>query len=284
MQRIIAYIYRYKGEGNVYRKCGNVGFCRVEEIGGRRIINMCFKETHDITRECEIKGLHMCNSEENNICKCGYGQKIRNDTISGGQMRLKVQGEKEDGLCILCGDEKYIVLWNGDKEAILIDEAKENSVSIMLDEASVSKEVIKNNNVDNKKIQKKYDESCAVTSNNEIKLEYEQLERAYNRMAKVPMIIEDAVCQVVKMKPQQMIMLPRKYWRLTNNQFVMDSVYVHKHIIFLKYNNKFVLGAPSREVDEEDKFASIYGFSKKLQFTGYGRNGRKQNYWIMYLN
>ncbi|MEE1516579.1 MAG: hypothetical protein UF228_03150 [Lachnospiraceae bacterium] len=54
MQRIIAYIYRYKGEGNVYRKCGNVGFCRVEEIGGRRIINMCFKETHDITRECEI--------------------------------------------------------------------------------------------------------------------------------------------------------------------------------------------------------------------------------------
>ena len=54
LQRIIAYIYRYKGDGNIYRKCGNVGFCRVEDISGKRVINMCFKETHKVTKECQI--------------------------------------------------------------------------------------------------------------------------------------------------------------------------------------------------------------------------------------
>ena len=61
MQRIIAYIYRYRGDENLYRKCGNVGFCRVEEVNGKRLINICFKETYDITRDCEIKELFLDN-------------------------------------------------------------------------------------------------------------------------------------------------------------------------------------------------------------------------------
>ena len=124
MQRIIAYIYRYRGDENIYRKCGNVGFCRVEEISGRRVINICFKETYDITRDCEIKELYLDKDVDNNMCRCTVGNIIRKDKICGGQMRLRLQGEKEEGLYIVSGQEKYIVLWYGDREAILLLEKK----------------------------------------------------------------------------------------------------------------------------------------------------------------
>ena len=60
-------------------------------------------------------------------------------------------------------------------------------------------------------------------------------------------------------EPQQMAMLPRKYWHLTNNGFLMECFYIHKHILFFKYKGGFVLGAPARVDRMEEMCAAKYG-------------------------
>ena len=274
MQRIIAYIYRYKGEENIYRKCGNVGFCRVEESADKRIINMCFKETHNITKECEINEIHLDNKDDKNVCRCKLGRTLRNDKISGGQMRIKFAGGKEDGLLITCGEEKYIVLWSGDKEAVIIIENNKE----MINEDSTKE--YKENVVDEKIPIEKMKNSMGQRNKNED----DQLFRAYNRLAKVPMIIEGSMHQVAKMKPQQMIMLPRKYWRLTNNPFLMEGFYAHKHILFLKHRDRYVIGVPSVMQENEKDYANKFGFESTVKGYDYGKVNTEKMYWITYLN
>ena len=144
-------------------------------------------------------------------------------------MRLRLQGEKEEGLYIASGQEKYIVLWYGDREAILLLEEKKKEENIYYPKETVE-------SIDSKEekimdaaecLRKEKLEDKEKNKDKMHQVEDEQLQRAYNRMAKSPMIIENVMQQVVKMKPQQMIMLPRKYWRLTNNRFLMEGYYVH---------------------------------------------------------
>ena len=258
MQRIIAYIYRYKGEENLYRKCGNVGFCRVEELEGKRVINMCFKETHSITRECEINDIYF-EKEDKNVCRCKIGKKLRDGIISGGQMRIKFQGEKEDGLYILCGDERYIVLWQGDKEAILFQEKEQPHIEMEKKEIRVEPETKSKNGDD-------------------------QLLRAYNRLAKSPMVIDNAMQQVAKLKPQQMIMLPRKYWRLTNNRFLMECFYTHKHILFFIYQGNYVIGVPSVGCENEQLFAKQFGFETTIVASEFNKSTTERKYWLYKLD
>lgn len=274
MQRIIAYIYRYKGEENIYRKCGNVGFCRVEEIDRKRAINICFKETHSITKDCEIKELHLDKKEDKNVCRCKMGKKLRDEKISGGQMRIKFTGDKEDGLVILCGEERYIVLWDGDKDAIIFAEDIEEmeNEEILKEE----KENVADENIATENMRK--------SSEPRNKIEEEQLFRAYNRLAKVPMIIDGSMHQVAKMKPQQMIMLPRKYWRLTNNPFLMEGFYAHKHILFFKHKERYVIGVPSVVQENEKEYASKFGFESTVKGYDYGKSNVEKMYWITYLN
>ena len=254
MQRIIAYIYRYKGEENLYRKCGNVGFCRVEELGGKRIINMCFKETHSITRQCEISDIYLDNKEDKNVCRCKVGKKLRNENVCDGQMRIKMQGEKEDGLYISCGNERYIVLWHGDKEALLFQQ-----------------DVQQDKEVEEDVISTKYKNNA------------DQLLRAYNRLAKSPMIIENDMQQVAKLKPQQMIMLPRKYWRLTNNRFLMECFYMHKHILFFRYKGCYVIGVPSIGCENEQIYAKQFGFQETIMASEYNKPSASKMYWLYNL-
>ena len=113
---------------------------------------------------------------------------------------------------------------------------------------------------------------------------YNMLERAYNRMAKVPVIIDKQMHQAVKLHPHQMVMLPRKYWRLTNNGFLMECFYIHKHILFFKHKGEFVIGAPARETVDEEMYATRYGFQCKISIKEYGKGSLERNYWIMNLN
>lgn len=294
MQRIIAYIYRYKSEGEILTKCGNVGFCRVEEVNGSRIINMCFKETRNIDRECKIKSLSINKEKSKDVCGCSSGNEIGKYEIKGGQMRLKLKGDKEDGLILETSDDKYVVIWSGDKETLHIINVEESKKNEQNREKEQSREIdininkIMSNDIKDKTIA---GDIHKIVANMEIKKEqkeninlYNMLERAYNRMAKVPMIIDGHMQQAVKLQPQQMIMLPRKYWRLTNNGFLMECFYIHKHILFFKYKGSFVIGAPARETVDEEMYAERYGFQGKITIKEYGKGGCDRGYWIIHLN
>lgn len=286
MQRIIAYIYRYKSEGDILTKCGNVGFCRVEEVNGSRIINMCFKETRNIDRECKIKSLSINKEKSKDVCGCSYGNEIGKYEIKGGQMRLKLKGDKEDGLILETSDDKYVVIWSGDKETLHIKNVEEQKSFVELDKVK-DEDVLENKyekEKNEKYLDKKIKEEKKGSKENINMNLYNMLERAYNRMAKVPMIIDGHMQQAVKLQPQQMIMLPRKYWRLTNNGFLMECFYIHKHILFFKYKGSFVIGAPARETVDEEMYAERYGFQGKITIKEYGKGGCDRGYWIIHLN
>lgn len=296
MQRIIAYIYKYKSENDILTKCCNVGFCRVEEINNNRVINMCFKETRNIDMDCLIKGLYIDKEITGTHCDCLDGKVVGNYKMMGGQMRLRLKADKEDGLIIEAGDNKYVVLWSGDKESLRIKKTEEKNKSEMRE--SLKEEVLREQ-VKDEKIEENFvkEQSAAkvITENKKDSKEkvnsnvnpntnlYNMLERVYNRMAKVPMYIEGQMLQAVKLQPQQMAMLPRKYWHLTNNGFLMECFYIHKHILFFKYKGGFVLGAPARVDRMEEMCAAKYGFQEKIKLKEHGTYGREGYYWLMIL-
>lgn len=256
MRRIIAYIYRYKGEEKKLTKCGNVGFCRVEEVESKITVNICFKETSELTGKCKIYSLKK-NVELNGIDVL-IDKPVCEGQMVCGKLCVKVEIKEGTGLLFICGENKYIVLWDGEKETIIVQNKREENEKI--------KETPK------KKIEEQ-----------NIHCDY-YIKRAYNNLPKVPMIIDGVRCQAVKLGINDIAFLPRKYWRLANNFFLMESYFCYSHILFFKYGESFVLGVPGNGNPSEILKANKCGFSKNVNGYQYGKEEAKKIYWIKYLD
>lgn len=332
MQRIIAYIYRYKGDKDeILTKCGNTGFCRVEVSCDKCGVTICFKDICRQSGEGNIYGL----VSEKGRCDTSSCYRIKEHMgaakIVSGQMNTKVEAGGTDGILIECGANIYIAMWREtvdtvclvrereekvDAEQEVLNQLKEVEVQkeTMLQEQEIifeeDKEMIEENvDIYEKNIEMSIDipqENTEMPRENiEIAKEHrnlhkeneellkkhktteslndKMLERAFNRMCKVRMVIEDRQYQVVKMKPQEMIMLPRSYWRLANNCFLMEGYYTHKHILFFKCKEGYAIGVPGRGVSNESVFANRFGFDERVTGYEYGKSSNKRTYWLMYL-
>ena len=266
MQRIIAYIYRYeKDKEDVFVKCGNTGFCRVENYGDRCLVTVCFKEVSKISGECTMYSL---KREPGGSACYSILEMAAAEMMTGGQLCSRIETCATDGLLIKCCERQYVVLWKCTQEVVRIRHGK-------------AKEEEKINETE---IEKSTENATSGEEEATLgKEETDLIERAFNHLCKTRMILDGTEYQVVKMRPQELIMLPRKYWRLANNCFLMEGYYIHKHILFFKHNGSYVIGVPGRGCGNEEEYAMKFGFEKKIYGYDYGKKLTEKTYWIMHL-
>lgn len=275
MQRIIAYIYRYKedregmttSKEKVFIRCGNAGFCRVEICNDKYAATICFKDVCKVSGRCDIYGL-VARKSQNAQNSYEVTANIGAMVVAEGRFSGKVDVSGTDGILIECEAGKYMVMWRETVDRLLLQRE-------ILSEVEKA-EIIQ------KEVEKEPEKMQERTNKNE-SANTIMLERAYNRLCKVRMTIGGKVCQVVKMKPQEIIMLPRSYWRLASNCFLMDGYYTYKHIVFFKYEGDYVLGVPGKGSATESAYAIRFGFCELVTGGEYGRRTSDRTYWLMRL-
>lgn len=96
---------------------------------------------------------------------------------------------------------------------------------------------------------------------------------------------------VRKIQRSELSCLPRRYWNIANNSFLLHGYYNYNHLLLVKEDGHYWLGVPGIYDPKESRAAELFGFSqftdsynKQLSLTedernDYGRFG----YWCRYF-
>lgn len=89
--------------------------------------------------------------------------------------------------------------------------------------------------------------------------------------------------ECVRMKPNDIVCLPKRYWVLGQNSFLLHGYYTHRYLMAAKCRvdgkDKYIIGVPGRYHSNEKIMAAMFGFGK---FSGEEQEG-KEGYWCMEL-
>lgn len=274
MQRIIAYIYRYKESDGVYTKCANSGFCRVMMCTDECMVNICFKDTSKVTGKYKIYEFKIPDKKQSGCIVINMEKEIGEGTICDGQMNTKVLVGHGDGLFIECGSNTYVVFWGDTPNQFTVTKEDMNIPENIVEDVGIEPE--SSRETEQVKIEVK------VERETEKKVQNPMIERAFSRLCKVRFLIEGKERAVVKLRPQDMLMLPRHCWRLTSNPFLMEGYYVHKHILLYREEKGFVLAVPGSGREQEEVYAKRCGFVNKTSGGDFGKKDIR-NYYYLYL-
>ena len=72
-------------------------------------------------------------------------------------------------------------------------------------------------------------------------------------------------CEILKIRPQDIGLLPRENWTYGNNSFLLHGYYNYRCLILVRLNNpggraRFLLGVPGHYFSNEKYMASMFGF------------------------
>ncbi len=276
MRRFISYIYHY-AEGTY--KCGNVGFCKVEQDGDWRTVTLCVKDVKPMEGSCKVYNLREGGRGSGTAPVYTRYRVDKTLTMCQGKLSEKLRLEGGDGLLLQCGDRQYVALWRSCQETISIVDGDSET------EKKAGTERKRDENVKKQEESKDREVVRDRANNNMVapKREASEYDRLYNRMGKSRMILDDIEYQVVKLKPQDMMWFPRCHWRLINNCFVMDGYYRYGHILFLKYNGDYIIAVPALETAKTPEVATKFGFPHSMYGSEYGREDVKRPYWYKIL-
>ncbi len=116
--------------------------------------------------------------------------------------------------------------------------------------------------------------------NNEEKNFFQVLSGCY---PKVRLNEIDGEC--IKITPHDISYLPKKYWQLCNNSFMLHGFYNYRYLILCEKivdgTKRYLIGVPGLYHQREQTMARMFGFT---EFEGNKRNGTMNfGYWCMYL-
>ena len=78
-----------------------------------------------------------------------------------------------------------------------------------------------------------------------------------------PALDSPPTCQ--KISRQDLKHLPRRYWPLANNSFLLHGYYAYHHLIYIEHNQKGYLGVPGIFSQKEQHAARLFGFPEFSQ-------------------
>lgn len=91
--------------------------------------------------------------------------------------------------------------------------------------------------------------------------------------------------ECIKITPHDISYLPKKYWQLCNNSFMLHGYYNYRYLILcekiMNGTKRYLIGVPGLYHQKEQTMARMFGFT---EFEGNRRNGTMNfGYWCMYL-
>lgn len=291
MQRLVTYIYAYEGS----QKIGNTGYAKIEIRGnsGWMEVHISIKEM--ISGEAEIRFLHI---ENDNIEKIPLGilplengRGVGKYTFHTGMLLdTKVSFEKTIGIEIADNSgNRYMSFWKDVDPLLLMqkneqekNEKKHNAVENKKDtinELVKEKEESEIRNI--KETEEVFQKNISAES--EKKEQWKDAEQESLHTLEIPMrnvftnyTIEDVwnsfrkrknCVQInkdvwaVQIELSDLRELPKRYWYLGNNSFLLHGFFNYRHLLFgsLKEGEWFI-GVPGVYERQERVMASIFGF------------------------
>lgn len=95
---------------------------------------------------------------------------------------------------------------------------------------------------------------------------------------------DDQVVACVRMEPQDIGMLPMKYWQLAGNSFLLHGYFSYRHLVLAKMGDgQFILGIPGVNYQREQFMAGMFGFDAFKPVRNHVPAGNEFGYWYMEL-
>lgn len=96
--------------------------------------------------------------------------------------------------------------------------------------------------------------------------------------------------ECIKITPHDISYLPKKYWHLCNNSFLLHGFYNYKYLLLcekkMDSGKKYLIGVPGMFHQKEQVIARMFGFTEfecNNATNRYGNKAMKFGYWCMYL-
>lgn len=96
--------------------------------------------------------------------------------------------------------------------------------------------------------------------------------------------------ECIKNTPHDISYLPKKYWHLCNNSFLLHGFYNYKYLLLcekkMDSGKKYLVGVPGMFHQKEQVIARMFGFTEfecNNATNRYGNKAMKFGYWCMYL-
>ena len=82
----------------------------------------------------------------------------------------------------------------------------------------------------------------------------------FDKVSSTPTPVKSPASPCRKISRQDLKHLPRRYWGLANNSFLLHGYYAYHHLIYIDRNGKSFLGVPGIFSQKEQRAARLFGF------------------------
>lgn len=267
MQRFVTYIYAYENG----RKTDNAGYAKIETRGERGQVDIHFLNGGIYRGKGTVAFLYTENgklvyipigefSVENGM---GTGSIVfQTKVISGTDLSFS----KIDGICIVDSDNrKYLSFW---RDVDIMDFSESNfeeySLDVPLPETADEPQVKLSDEAAQKEVIKDAEQESLHTMEIPMHNVFPNytMEDIWQNFAKTktPLQVNDDV-SAVQIELSDLRELPKNYWYLGNNSFLLHGFFNYHHLLFGRLpEGKWFIGVPGIYARQERVMASVFGF------------------------
>lgn len=291
MQRFVTYIYEYENR----QKMNNAGYAKIEVRGGRGQVEIHFVHGGIYRGKASVAFLYV---ESGRLIYIPFGEFMIENGVGNGVISFQTDSlegtdlsfAKMDGIYIIDSENgMYLSFW---KDIEVTDFSRTNFVEYNLDMPlpETVDSLLPEQTRWTEHVQK---EAHAVISKERVEdaeqevlhtmeipirniFSENRLEEAWQNFAKtkMPVQINDEV-SAIQIELSELKELPKKYWYLGNNSFLLHGFFNYQHLLFGRLSDgKWFVGVPGIYARQEFVMASVFGFPGFMQI-GVSEPGEK---------
>lgn len=298
MQRFVTYIYAYENNN----KNQNVGFAKVDIRGDYCQVEIHLKRTGYTNVKCPV---YLFVRENEVIVGVEIGEIALVNGCGDFVRQLNCNGVGETPYCmkdmkgiLIFLDDTVMFASQWDERAIYRDNFKpyEETKEIPVEQAAVAEEPEESGQMEKLQVESVQAQQSGEQQSEELQPEaqrsgdmwmdlWEKLNGMYgakNLFENMPEI------SGIHMELKDLRELPKKYWYLGSNSFLLHGFFNYRHLLLGKVENesgrKWFIGVPGIYQNQEKVLAAVFGFPEFRQEKDTGVKTGQFGYWYRFMD
>lgn len=298
MQRFVTYIYAYENNN----KNQNVGFAKVDIRGDYCQVEIHLKRTGYTNVKCPV---YLFVRENEVIVGVEIGEIALVNGCGDFVRQLNCNGVGETPYCmkdmkgiLIFLDDTVMFASQWDERAIYRDNFKpyEETKEIPVEQAAVAEEPEESGQSEKLQVESVQVQQSGEQQSEELQPEaqrsgdmwmdlWEKLNGMYgakNLFENMPEI------SGIHMELKDLRELPKKYWYLGSNSFLLHGFFNYRHLLLGKVENesgrKWFIGVPGIYQNQEKVLAAVFGFPEFRQEKDTGVKTGQFGYWYRFMD
>lgn len=298
MQRFVTYIYAYENNN----KNQNVGFAKVDIRGDYCQVEIHLKRTGYTNVKCPV---YLFVRENEVIVGVEIGEIALVNGCGDFVRQLNCNGVGETPYCmkdmkgiLIFLDDTVMFASQWDERAIYRDNFKpyEETKEIPVEQAAVAEKPEESGQMEKLQVESVQAQQSGEQQSEELQPEaqrsgdmwmdlWEKLNGMYgakNLFENMPEI------SGIHMELKDLRELPKKYWYLGSNSFLLHGFFNYRHLLLGKVENesgrKWFIGVPGIYQNQEKVLAAVFGFPEFRQEKDTGVKTGQFGYWYRFMD